>query len=248
MTTTRILALDLETDGANPATCRIVEIGFACWDFQRATPLAVYDGLVWDKAEGAPPMTAENMAIHGITNEDREAGGKPMAVHLAALAEAIETWKPTRLVTHNGRGFDTPILARHTPGMHPVFSLGQFDTKRDVPGITGRLAHLLADHAKLVNPFAHRALFDALGCCLYLQALQDKMGPAYGFDHLCWRLDAPQVLFQSTQGRDRLGDAKRIGFAFDWDKREWRQSVPDFEVAELEARAAAANVPIRRVR
>ncbi len=160
----RLLGIDTETTGLDPAKDRVLEIGVALWDTDLKAPLVVGSSYVRNTAIEASP---ENIAIHGITDMMREEFGVPMPSILTrvnALLEGVE-----RVVAHNAP-FDRAFLEAEEARCigfadSRLMRAKWLDTAEDIPFAkepgSRKLTHLAAEHGFL-NPFSHRAVFDAL--------------------------------------------------------------------------------------
>lgn len=235
----RYIAVDTETSGVNTQTCNVLELGWVVWDTERRTPLALANRLIHGET------TAEAQAVNGITQDDLASGGDQFAGVMATLRGDIIVWEPTHVVGHNLKSYDMPILARLTPGVHPLFGLTLFDTMLHIPGFVGKkLVHAMAE-AGVILPvqLRHRAVFDALGCCMLLDAVREE----WPFEKLTQRLAEPMVRFQSLQVRADNEKAKALGFGFDWDRKQWLLELPASEVAAMLEKAQAAGVRVQRV-
>lgn len=235
----RLVAIDLETSGLDPATCVITEIGWALWDTDRSAPLMTGGGLV-APAEGEAPLSPEIVTLTAITDEDRKEFGTIPEALFADVRDLFKKHGAERFVAHNApfdRSFLEPVAA--SIGFTGLVGLPWIDTRTDLPlteeTTSGRLQHLLADHG-IIQPFRHRALFDALGCCLLLQC--------YPIEEVIRRADAPSVTLQALVSFDEKELAKARRYHWDAPTKAWLKTLKDFEVA---AEETAAPFRTRRV-
>ena len=90
---------------------------------------------------------------------------------------------------------------------------------------TRKLSHLAADHGFL-NPFPHRALFDALTSLRLLSS--------YPLEEVIRYAGAPAVtLVAWNLPFERKDEAKNAGFQWDPAARRWFKTVKDFQVDAL---------------
>ncbi|MFD6935302.1 exonuclease domain-containing protein [Streptomyces goshikiensis] len=114
------LALDTETTGVNPETDRIVTAAVVKWHDDRPVRTRT-----WLSDAGGVPIQAGATAMHGITTEHAQAVGRPAAVVVAEITEALvaaaeEGWP---VVVMNAP-FDLTILEREAAryGINSLFS------------------------------------------------------------------------------------------------------------------------------
>lgn len=174
-----LLALDLETTGLDPATDRILSIGFIPVDGRSILVRGGRELLVNPKtAEGV----GHSATVHGLTDDQLAA-----AMSLSdALATTLEVLRGRVLLAHHA-----PVEVRFLTkacekafGATPVFTV--VDTLElgrdllmkgddDVPRGRLRLSALRAQFG-LPRYRAHRALTDALACAELYLALTAEMG------------------------------------------------------------------------
>ncbi len=156
--------MDFETSGLLDQNCRIIEIGAVLFDWEKKTPIEVFNVIVapyenWDMMPGAE-------LSHGMSKQYVMDNGMSSVAALLILDKLID--KADVLCAHNGTNFDKPLLKAEST-RHEMWMKGEqkiwIDTMSDVPYpeqmVTRKLVHLAAEHGFL-NPFAHRAAFDVL--------------------------------------------------------------------------------------
>ncbi len=233
----RVLAIDFETTGLDPRAHRIIEIGAALWDTDRKSVLQVRSALI------VPPSGADPTAIDpivekhtGIRHEDLIEFGETFPDVARALGQLCEDADVRFLVGHNAREFDRSFLLAELGRFgcegswaEALARLPWLDTMTDLPLPedlkTRKLSHLAADHGFL-NPFPHRALFDALTSLRLLSS--------YPLEEVIRYAEAPAVtLVAWNLPFERKDEAKNAGFQWDAAGRRWLKTVKDFQVDAL---------------
>lgn len=232
----RVLAIDFETSGLEPSKDRIIEIGCALWDTDRKVVLEAAGFLLRLPIDvKLDPVITK---LTGITPGDLEEFGGDLPDSLLRIARSCVKAGVSRLVGHNAKAFDRAFLLAEIgrlavvpPEVQALAALPWLDTMTDLPVPeemkARKLVHMAADHGFL-NPFPHRALFDALTCLRLLSS--------YPFDEVVRYADAPVVTL-SAWGLpfDRKQEAKDAGFSWDATRKVWFRKVKDFQVAEVRA-------------
>ncbi len=152
----RVIGIDLETTGLDPLKDEIIEIGAVLWDVELAIPLMITNNIV-----NGPIISDEIQKITGITPNMQEEFGVDIS---RAMNEMLGLYNRAEFcVGHNGLCFDKLFLDRTVTQLGvPELKLQWFDTMLDIPHLGSRsLVHACADQG-FINPFKHRALFDAL--------------------------------------------------------------------------------------
>lgn len=234
----RILAFDTETTGLDPQKDRITEFGWALWQTESASPLVVGGGLVRRGGPSEPVVSAEITKLTGITEEMREEFGAFLPDRLSEMANVIERHRPERIAAHNAE-FDRSFLMAELERVVSFPRKGLFaglrwiDTKTDLPvgddSTSSRLNHLAADHG-FVNPFRHRAAFDALTACLLLQK--------YPLDEVLRRADSPTVTVYAHQlPFERRTEASKLRFRWSPEThgKVWFKEVKECDLDRLRA-------------
>lgn len=236
----RVLAIDTETTGLDPAKDRILEIGWVLWDVERKAALRMGGGIV-----AGVTVSPEISELTGILPEDVREFGEWMETLLTEIsrdAPGVEY-----AVAHNAR-FDRAFLeaeAKRDGRPHLFESLTWIDTMTDLPlpkHVKARdLGGLCAAHgfAPLIQ---HRALMDALSCCRLLSL--------YPIDRVLYRAQSPEVIVRADVSFDDKDKAKALRFG--WQEaagrtypKQWVKAVKRCDLPELEAAAKVAGFPIR---
>ncbi|MBD3783437.1 MAG: DNA polymerase III subunit epsilon [Micrococcales bacterium] len=166
-----LLAVDIETTGLDPATDRVLSVGWVPLDGDRVVLAGAGHLLVGDGGE-----VGRSATVHGIT-DDAVAGGRPLEEVLGALLGALAG---RALLAHFARvetGFLGAACTRLWGAGLPVEVVDTFELERralgggwDAASDPGAL-RLWAARARRGLPVyrAHEALTDALACAeLYL--------------------------------------------------------------------------------
>jgi DNA polymerase-3 subunit epsilon len=213
----RILGIDFETTGFDPANDRITEVGWALFDAGQPTPLKTSGEFLYEKSY--PKISKEVEAVTGITDQLLEEFGRDPAAYFSELEHFCGLHRVEFVVAHNGRNFDRPFLFAHLDrlGLKAPCLRGMpwVDTRIDLPFArepdSRKLKYLSSDHGFL-NPFSHRALFDVLTMMKVLshydfeKVLEYRAQPA-----LIVRAMVPQPWDDGGKGKDA---ARKVGFSW----------------------------------
>lgn len=238
-----VLGLDFETEVVepfDPKQMRIIEIGAVLWDVERHYPVLPITRLVWSSQHTFSPKITD---ITGLTLADLETYGTPPAYALEKLSRLM--CKVEAVVAHNGAGFDKIVLeaesARHDIWFPPT---PWVDTLTDLPypaRIETRKLEFLAPSHGFLNPFSHRAMFDAMAMM--------KIMAHYNWDEVLATSKIPNVRvravinkpFGKTEeiGKREVEQAKARGYRFEKADGEglWIKRMKENQVA---AEVAAA--------
>lgn len=203
----KLLVLDTETTGVDPAHDRVIEIAAAIYDTTHKTVLWQLASLV---PEGAVTNPAEH--INGISVDALKAARgfyDPFEEidHYAALCDVI--------IAHNA-AFDRRMTegALHTTKpwicsqRHLTFPKGK----------GGKLTHLAADHGILVTG-AHRAMADVMMIVELLRRLDD-------IEEQVRRAQLPHGLFAAKVAFEQKDLAKAEGFTWNTKAKRWERELP----------------------
>lgn len=220
----RILFFDLETTGLDPSSSQIIEVGAVVWDTETNRAIAAQSDLILH-----PELIVNSRAesITGINSEHLISFGVPLqfALHrLIAFASKCDA-----IGGHNIIGFDIPFLKiALTNEKLSLPSLPVLDTFYDLVGLDStsskRLNYLAADHGFL-NPFPHRALFDAVTTA--------KIFSRYSAEECLRCANTPLVLLNARVDYEQRGLAQRFGFH--WNKQDgcWQLRVRRYVAERL---------------
>lgn len=154
----KIAFLDVETTGLDFKEDKITELGFVIWDSRSAQPVFMYGSLNNPKI----PISEDAWKVSGIS--DDMVRGKKLDHRLIKR----ELNKVKYIVAHNAlfdMSFVIPEFGKEKCVAPEKWLCTRrlIDWENYIPGMRGcrKLTHLASDLG-FVNPFAHRALTDAL--------------------------------------------------------------------------------------
>lgn len=230
-----LLGLDFESTGLDLVNDRVIEVGMVMWDSELRQPTRLEGFLVKPNDAIDPKHWAEAEKIHGIAWDTVDRYGMPDARAFAV----VDTWLHTAevVVAHNGCIFDRPMFeAWATRRGEPVVKRLWIDTRMDLPRpLTGKLIYLAAEFG-FVNPFPHRALFDAMSMMRILDNFDVQAVIA--------RAKLPSVLVQARVNYSDREKAKDRGYYWESEKKRW---VRTFKETEIEQEKIDAGFPIQVV-
>lgn len=221
----RILAVDLETTGRDPVRHCVTEVGWVLWNYDEEAPARLKSDLILP-ADNEPPMDAEVVGVTGITDDLRREFGVPLHQALRDFHDAAR--KADYVVAHKA-GFEKSFLGVHAIGdpLDPLSRYSWIDTLEDIPypasiGENRTLIYLCAVHGFL-NPFSHRAVFDAMSAAKLLRC--------YPLDEVVRRSRAPRIrLMAWGLPYDRREEAKTLRFHWDPARKVWFKEIREYEL------------------
>ncbi len=167
-----ILGFDLESTGLDTANDRIIELGAVLYETDSKQPVRIFDTFIRQES----PMPDGYVSPTGIKGEWLLAHGVPLHVAMGEFQKLISAMPEPIIVGHNIIGYDKPLtlaeLNRHSIMGHAFESAHLIDTRQDLPlpsePSSRKLVHMLPEFARMINPFEHRAVFDAAACLLLM--------------------------------------------------------------------------------
>ena len=211
----KVLVLDTETTGLEFASCEVIEVGAVLIEVDRDTGeigavLGSYGGLEEPKV----PISPENSAIHGITN-DMVKGQQFDETALKALCRQASLF-----VAHNA-AFDKPFMLRRFPWLEQSIWACTF---RELPwaqeNYSGRkLDYLLSDCGYFHS--AHRAVED---CNALVHVLAQPLKTSHRFPFQVLFDSANESIYQIAALKapfEKKDFLKAKGFRWNADDRVW---------------------------
>ena len=239
------IAIDTETNGLDPATNKIVEIGYAIFDANRRRLMSVGGWFVNrvlatdvpDTRHDIPPeafavneIEADWVRLYGISEEEA----------VARLNELFASPGVEAIVCHNFR-FDEAMLAHM--GWGAPTHVQAVDTMLDLPLGAGNkaLAYVALDH-KVLAFFGHRAAWDSV--------TTGKILCTYAFDEILARAKSPQIILAADVAYRENDKAKRLGFHWERPNRFddtrfaklWVKSLKELDLRDEQVRCSKAGV------
>lgn len=228
----KICVLDVETTGLDTSKEDIIELGYVVRNHDDQTPLVMKSFFLRTMKE----LSAEVMRVTGIKPEWLVDYGRDPKDGLMEFIKDIEGCY--YLVGHNINEFDLPIIKGnlHRNSLSFPVEYKTIDTKTDLPlkeiHTSQKLSHLAGEHGFL-NPFAHRALFDACTC--------SKLLSYYSFHEVERIAQSPSHEYRAVVSFEDRSKASKRGFRWDGDRKLW---VKRIKVCNFEAEKALCDFPI----
>ena len=233
---TRVLVLDTETTGLDPAREKIIELALLRVDIDNATGLPVGEVLVFDELEDPGiPIPAPITEITGITDADVK-GKRLDEARIAQRLDGVDL-----LIAHNA-GFDRPFCESRLPLFKEfawACSFADIDWKAQ--GRSSSKLEMLAHGLGLFYD-AHRAEMDCHALIAVLAAPLPK-AVSTGFAALLAAAKNPSFRLQATQApfesKDKL---KQRGYRWNGDQKVWHTRLSDEAAVQAECEWLRANV------
>ena len=224
----RVLLLDTETTGLNPARDKVVELALVGFDLDLATgqpvgALDVYDGL----EDPGMPMSEEVKALTGISDEMLK-GQRLDESRIAAMLETADL-----VVAHNA-GFDRPFVEARLAQfaqLNWACSFADIDWK-----LQGRSSAKLGALAMELGWFydAHRAEMDCHALLAVLMPALPHSGQS-GLMQLAQSAQHPSYRLQATAAPfDAKDELKARGYRWDGAAKVWHTRLADEAALTLE--------------
>lgn len=238
----KILSLDFETTWTtpvNPRQCRILEIGAVLYDWHSRKPLKMMSEFIHEEDHPASPP--ELVELTGITDDMRREHGTSLRKGLTELEILMS--QCDYVIAHNGNEFDKIVLESELERISWVQKAPLtpwIDSKTDVPYPSSvkshKLVHLCTEVGEFINPFPHRAVFDALAVL--------KLVRRYDLDEILALQAQPTVKVIASVSYERRNLPKERGYYWDGENKQWWKSMKEKQ-ALLEAEQAPFAVQIR---
>lgn len=213
----KLLILDTETTGLDKGKDQIIEIAAACYETSESAILWSFSSLAaYVKHNPCAP-------INGISDRMLELAMPPQEA-LRLLNAMIEAEEFVAIVAHNAdfdRGFTEAFPLSYPSLQNRKWICSQNDLVFPLTRGSQHLAHLAADHGLAFGGQRHRALADVLLLCDLLRCLEPDDLESQVTEAL-----KPRVLFQSLQPFDQNAEAKKRGFRWNPETRQWLRRLP----------------------
>jgi DNA polymerase-3 subunit epsilon len=212
----RILGLDVETTGLDPATCEITELGLVLWDWEKKKVLKIANHLM----KPSKPIPAEITRLTGISDDDFEFAEDPNEVLENFLCMLISS---DYIMAHNAQ-FDRSFMKNFCPEIPKGWLCSREDIKYDdFIHKSKSLVTLAATHGFL-NPFPHRATFDVLTML--------KVASQYDIHDIIKRSLTPVLTLHSQAPFERKDEVKAAGFYWEAKDKVWWTRVKECDYTE----------------
>lgn len=244
-----ICTYDVETTGLDTEKDEIIELGWVVHTPSKIISLGNYLIKPSDR------ISEEIENITGITNDDLDKYGiSHMVAFTTMLGDLFygSTPPPNYFCGHNIRSFDSKFFNRYVElyyqatrdkeilkDKNDILNVPLIDTLTDLPYPEScqvkKLKYLGYDHG-YINPFPHRAVFDALACVHLLQS--------YSFDGILETMKNPLVFVVADvtppwkDGGASKEKAKSKGFKWHNDNKYWHRMMRLNEAEALEESGA----------
>lgn len=213
----RVLLIDTETQGTDPATAACIEVGCIVYDVEHAAPVASFASLI--RAESNAAENINRIPVGVLQSAPLASEVWPAVLAMASTCGAI--------LAHNAafdRGFVPAELRDSLPWICTKDDLAWPSASR--PGLS--LVALALDHGLGVSA-AHRALTD----CDLIARLLNHVGDdgdltaflAYGL--------RPKATYQALVSFDDRELAKAAGFGWDGPNKRWTRTMAIEDAAKL---------------
>lgn len=241
-----VMGFDLETTGLNVAEDRILEIGAILYDTDAKQPVRIYDTFVRPAAQ----LPADYVSPTGIKGEWLIQHGVSLSEALGKVQSLLSVMPEPILVGHNIINYDRPLalaeIERENIIGHGLKNAHVIDTRQDLPfdpePSSRKLKHLLVDYAHSMNPYEHRALFDAAACF--------KLIDLFPFDEVLALSKIPLITVRALvtykMEKERQG-AKELRYAWNGEEKLWTKQVRENAWDREKAAAAEKGFEIVRI-
>lgn len=196
----RLLIFDIESNGPDPQTCSVAELGWVIREIGTLKPLVVKSHHLI----GLTTFDEGATRVNHITLEFLEKCGIPRDEVSHDFKADVERYKPDYIVAHNWHRFDGPLLKRFLTynGVLCVELPPAIDTLEDLPEESyenvyrNRTLVDMCTDRQFLNPFPHTALADSLAL--------DKLLSFEDIDKVIARSKVPSVtVFADVSFQDK---------------------------------------------
>lgn len=244
----RVLLLDFETNGLDTSVCRIVEVGAALIDTERApSPLVTLSSFVRLPAGVELPVKVQALTKIGLG--DLKEFGRDLPDVLLDLGRLAAEHDAERVCGHNFRAFDSLVLRAEVARLVAppreitrLLELPIIDTIEDLDfpeEMTCRKLSCLAGAHGFLPGSSHRALDDAITA--------GRLLSFYPFHEVLRRADSPSVLLRACCGFEDNWKAKELRFGWHPETKTWRKAIKEVDADRIRERAKEIGLELRRV-
>lgn len=219
-----VMGFDFETTGFDNKKDRIIEVGAVVWDWERKAPLQMLSQICWQ--DSIPPkLSQEIQDVTGIIDSDIQQFGTATSHALEQLM--LMSMGCEAVFAHNFPFDDGFLMAEcERLGMKYQLRGTKVDTVTDCPynhikHKSKSLTHLCATHGFL-NPFAHRAVTDALAMM--------TVASNYDLDVILERAQSPNVTMVARVSFEQKDKAKAAGFHWQPESKEWTRKMKEIDL------------------
>lgn len=225
-----LVGIDIETNINEDEFSNITEIGVVLWDTVRELPIR-FDNFLIDEAD-RKPQSDEAVELTGIDDDMLDEYGWNMCENSIQLLATLNSYfkMADYIVAHNGNAFDKPQLKHFYDKYDATFETPVWiDTMLDVeypPSCTNKNLLYLAAYQGFINPFAHRAVFDALAMLRILSC--------YDIHRVIEVAKSPQITIKAHVSYDQRQLAKDARFHWDADSKSWLLDIKEILLKDKE--------------
>jgi DNA polymerase-3 subunit epsilon len=223
-----LLTIDLETSGLNLNQDKIVELGMAMYNLEKKTIVRMMGTLVTPSTEIPVERWEAAEKIHNIPWSVLQSCGMPEATAFKYFLSWYNT--ADYIAGHNILLFDKLFLETWTESYGQKLAKKLWvDTTSDLPVRSTKLIWMLAEQCGFVNPFPHRALFDALGVLKLITHFDPQV--------VIERAKLPSVTVQAQVSYDERDKARERGYRWESKTRQWIRTMKICDVSKEQAEA-----------
>lgn len=216
----QVLCLDTETTGLNPSEDRCIEVACTLYDTQSNSPIESYASLIKHDSNAAEPIN--RISVQSLLSAPDEWEVWPKVMNLADKATAI--------IAHRAE-FDKMFVT------DPLKSRQWVCSKTDIQWPDLRGGTMAGDHLVHLSLFyglgvvsAHRALTDV---DIMVRVFTRVAELGFNLDEMLTRAMRAKERFVAMVPFEKKDLAKKAGFLWDGDRREWYRHMPPEDTAAL---------------
>lgn len=223
----KFVAFDYETTGLDTNTCEVIEAGMALYDTSLGlAPMLTRSFFVHPNE----PISKEITQITGITQEMVNRFGVQADEATFEMYKLCNDHSVDFILGHNIFDYDVPIFNRYLElaGLKmevPKIVDTMIDLIYERPPKASSLIYLAASEGKFVNPFPHRALFDALSSAkLFLDQHFQNIWDIASVSRIC------EIRADVSFNNRHL--ASQAGYRWDGDRKIWQKKIRKYNLSK----------------